>query len=118
MSVLIAIMPQTVHDLSVAQITFEFMDKLYRTVATTDQRQYLIDNGLIPSLCKALSRFYQKWGTTNENCVQHMQTFATTIAQQAILSAGTMHVSQSNSIIEQKCLIVRFIDYLGLAKRA
>lgn len=93
MSVLIAIMPQTVHDLNVTQITFEFMDKIYGTVATADQRQYLIDNGLIPSLCKALSRFYHKWGTTNENCVQHMQTFATTVAQKAILSAGTIHVS-------------------------
>lgn len=94
MSVLIAIMPQTVHDLNVTQITFEFMDKIYGTVATADQRQYVIDNGLIPSLCKALSRFYHKWGTTNENCVQHIQTFTTTVAQKAILSAGTIHVSQ------------------------
>lgn len=93
MSVLIAIMPQTVHDLNVTQITFEFMEKVYGTVVTVDQRQYLIDNGLIPSLCKTLPRFYHKWGNTNEKCVQQMQTFATTIAHKAILSAGTIHVS-------------------------
>lgn len=98
--VLVAILPQTVHDLLAVQLAFGFMDKVFGGVA--DQRQFMVDIGLVQSLCKAFVRFYQRWGMINEQgaAVQAMHQFATTIALQSILGAGTIHVGRSSFRVE------------------
>lgn len=90
--VLVAILPQTIHDLIVLQSMFGFMEKVYGSA--TDLRSFMIDIGLVPCICKAFVRFYYRWGSTNDEAVQTMQRLATTIAMKSVLGAGTINVSQ------------------------
>lgn len=88
---LIALIPQTVHDLTVSKLAIRLMEKIYKS--SVDARQYLIENGLLPSLIKYLAKYFDRWGTSsNDNGLMCIYGFLGTIAQVALLSTGTINV--------------------------
>lgn len=90
LNVLLALLPQTVHDLAAVRLAFQFLEKIY--VGAADIRPYLIENGLLPSATKALTRFYGKWGTTNEKVADCMQVLFYTVALKSLCSTGSINV--------------------------
>lgn len=105
---MVAVLPQTIHDVETALLTFQFLEKIY-TSSTVEQRTYLIECGLLPSVTKALSKFCQKWGTTQEKCLDSIQMFLLSIAHKAILTAGTINVHLSSFFYVYFSLIIFFL---------
>lgn len=118
---LIALIPQTVHDLNVSKLTIRLIEKIYKL--SMESRQYLIENGLLPSLIKYLTKYFDRWGTSgNENGLMYIHGFLGTIARMALLSTGTINVSliksdfyfyiHQNTNITKICVINTYILYL------
>lgn len=88
---LIAIIPQTIHDIGLAQSILKFMNQLYLK-SDQDSCSYMVENGLLPSVLKTLSKIHVKWGFTCEKLLEAMQNFLNTIALKAISTAGCINV--------------------------
>lgn len=89
---MIAILPQTVHDLNLTQLSFKLMAKLFIT-ANAEQRSCFVDNGLTASVTKTLTKFFQKWGTSNDGTLQAIQSCVFAIAYHSITVSSTINVS-------------------------
>lgn len=89
---LMALLPQTAHDTYLSKLTIRLIEKAYQT-AEIECRQYLIDNGLLPAIIKFLPKFYDKWASTNEKSLKYIYNLYVTVAQSALLSTKSIHVS-------------------------
>lgn len=88
---LIAIIPQTVHDISLAKSVFDFLCQLYNR-ADHEISSYMIDNGLIPAITKALARAYIKWGNDTDKLIDKIEELFCLIGRKAITTAGCINV--------------------------
>ncbi|KAJ6646111.1 Lysosomal-trafficking regulator [Pseudolycoriella hygida] len=88
---LIAVLPQCIHDLNLTRSTFAFMDKLYLN-ATPDMRRFLIEIGILPSVLKALTKFFTTWGLANSRVLKTIVDFMTTISFQSLSSNGNISI--------------------------
>lgn len=88
---LIAIIPQTVHDISLSKSVFDFLCQIFNRI-DHDTCAYIIENGLIPAVVKTLSRVYVKWGTENDKLVDKIEELLCAIARKAISTAGYINI--------------------------
>lgn len=97
--VLLAILSQTVNDLFVLRPLLMFLDKIYGTVAIAEQRSFMVENGLIAALGKTITRFFQKYGSTQQDVVSNgFEKLCTTIASISLRGAAPINVSSKRSI--------------------
>lgn len=103
-----AILPQTVDDLSVLRPLLSLFDKIYGTVANADQRSFMVDNGLIAAFGKTIVRFFQKYGSTQPDVVSTgLARFCITIA--SISLRGSAPINVSPQFIRINCLLFHII---------
>ncbi|XP_037048186.1 lysosomal-trafficking regulator isoform X2 [Bradysia coprophila] len=88
---LIAILPQCIHDLNLTQNVFTFMDKLYAHEAP-NMRRFMIDIGILPSVIKAVTKFFSAWGTTNPRVLGSIESLMGTISYKSLASNGNISV--------------------------
>lgn len=88
---LIAILPQTIHDVTLAKCLFQLMILLYRR-SDADSCAYMIEVGLLPAAIKSLTRAYVKWGTENDNLIHYIEQLLCTIAIKSLSTAGSINV--------------------------
>lgn len=88
---LIAIVPQTVHDISLAKSIFDFLCQLYNQ-ADHEICSYMVENGMIPAVTKTLARVYVKWGTENDRLVEKIEELLCLIARKSISTAGCINI--------------------------
>lgn len=83
-----------------------FLDKIYGTVANAEQRAFMIENGLIASLGKAIMRFFQKYGSTQPDVVTNgFQKLVITMAAISLRGSAPINVSD-----------VRGLCFFGIVK--
>lgn len=90
LNALIAIIPQTLHDVNLAKSIIKFMNELYKK-AGHDSCAYMVENGLIPSIVKTLSKMHIKRDVCIK-LIEIMQALLNTIAFRAISTAGGIQV--------------------------
>lgn len=91
LSALIAIVPQTIHDINLARSVFEFLHLLYaRTDA--DACACMHEMGLLPAMIKSLARAYIKWGSENDKLIDQIEQLLCTIALRALCTAGCINI--------------------------
>lgn len=88
---LIAIIPQTLHDVTLAKSIFQFTSQLYKK-ADQDSCAYMVENGLIPVVVKSLAKVYLKYGTTSDKLIDTLQHLMNSIALRALSTAGSIQV--------------------------
>lgn len=87
---LIAILPRTVHDVSLLKITLDFFSQLY-SQADNDTCIYMIDSGLIPSSVKTLVKMHEKYAADTK-LIEKVEEFLCLIARRAISTAGCINI--------------------------
>lgn len=88
---LMAIIPQTLHDVTLARSVFQFISQLYKK-ADQDSCAYMIENGLIPVVVKSLTKVFIKYGTACEKLIETLQNLMSSIALKALSTAGCINV--------------------------
>lgn len=88
---LMAIIPQTLHDVNLARSVFQFISQLYKK-ADQDSCAYMVENGLVPVVVKSLAKVFIKYGTTYEKLIDTLQSLMNSIALKALSTAGCIHV--------------------------
>lgn len=91
LSALIAIVPQTIHDINLARSVFEFLNLLYAR-ADADACAYMHEIGLLPAMIKSLARTYIKYGSENEKLIDRIEQLLCTIALRALCTAGCINI--------------------------
>lgn len=91
LSALIAIVPQTIHDINLARSVFEFLNQLYAR-ADADAYVYMHEIGLLPAVIKSLARAYIKWGSENDKLIDRIEQLLCTIALRALCTAGCINI--------------------------
>lgn len=91
LSALIAIVPQTIHDINLARSVFEFLHLLYSR-ADADVCAYMNEIGLLPAVIKSLARAYIKWGSENDKLIDRIEQLLCTIALRALCTAGCINI--------------------------
>lgn len=83
---LIAILPQTLHDVNLSKSLIKFMNQLYKR-SDHESCAYMVEYGLLPSVVRTLSRMHNGRDVCPK-LVEVMQTLLNTIAFRAISTAG------------------------------
>lgn len=91
LSALIAIVPQTIHDINLARSVFEFLNLLYAR-ADADACAYMHEIGLLPAVIKSLARAYIKWGSENDKLIDRIEQLLCTVALRALCTAGCINI--------------------------
>lgn len=91
LSALIAIVPQTIHDINLARSVFEFLHLLYAR-ADADACAYMNEMGLLPAVIKSLARTYIKWGSENDKLIDRIEQLLCSIALRALCTAGCINI--------------------------
>lgn len=89
---LIAIIPQTIHDIALSKTVFVFLCQLFHHHIDHDTYTYTIENGLIQSIMKAIPRVYAKWGMDNDKLIEKIEELLYVIAHRAIVMAGGINI--------------------------
>lgn len=90
----LAVLPQTAGDLMVLRPLVQLIERLYGGgVATAEQRQYLVENGLVAALAKCVQQFFQRWGSGQREFVEAVLVrIAQTVSVMAIRGLGSINV--------------------------
>lgn len=88
---LIALIPQTIHDTALSKTVFEFLCQLLSSI-DHESYVYLIENGLIASITKAMPKIYAKWGMDNDKLIEKIDELLCSIARRAIAMAGCVNI--------------------------
>lgn len=91
LNALIAIIPQTLHDINLAISVIKFLTHLYKK-SDHETVSYMIESGLLPSIVKMLSKIHLKPELMCEKLIDAMQNLLNTIAFRAISTAGCINV--------------------------
>lgn len=91
LSALIAIVPQTIHDINLARSVFEFLNLLYAR-ADAEACAYMHEIGLLPTVIKSLARAYIKWGSENDKLIDRIEQLLCSIALRALCTAGSINI--------------------------
>lgn len=91
LSALIAIAPQTIHDIILAKCLFQLLTHLFRR-SDADSCSYMIEVGILPAIIKSLARVYVKWGTENDNLINYIEQLMCSIALKSLSTAGSINV--------------------------
>lgn len=91
LNALIAIIPQTLHDINLATSVIKFVTHLYKC-SDQEKCSYMIENGLLPSIVRMLLKIHLGTELMYEKLTDAMQDLLNTIAFRAISTAGCINV--------------------------
>lgn len=91
LSALMAIAPQTIHDIAMAKSVFQLLTLFYNS-ADDDTCSYMIEFGLVPAVVKSLARVYVKWGSENDKLIIGIEQLMCHIALRALSTAGSINI--------------------------
>lgn len=90
---LLAVLPASVGDLALMRQLLQLVERLYGSVATADQRQYMIDHGLVAVVAKCVQMFHQRWGDSKYDFARtFLQRIGQTVARLALRGFGSINV--------------------------
>lgn len=93
MHALLAVLPSTIGDLMLFRPLLQLIDRLYGAVANAEQRQYMVDQGLVAVLAKCVHLFHQRWaGAQRDFADAVLLRVGQTVAGLAMRGSGSINV--------------------------